>query len=137
MTTKLTPEKRKQLESVNRKVNRDVRYKSDARLYERTDFWTVAENEGDCEDYALAKRRALVSLGWDRSDLLLTTCWDELGEYHGVLVVVTDEGDLVLDNRQTSVTPWLKLLKIGYNFHLRESPTRRQWDLISDGKPDT
>lgn len=64
---------------------------------------------GECNQYALEKRRDLIALGWPREALLLTTALTERGEGHLVLVARTSAGDLVLDNRVGSVLDWTYL----------------------------
>ena len=54
---------------------------------------------GDCEDYALLKRKILLNSGFERKDLHLACCWCENDEYHCVLLVNTDKGWFILDNR--------------------------------------
>ena len=46
---------------------------------------------GDCEDYALLKRKFLLNSGFERKDLHLACCWCENDEYHCVLLVNTDK----------------------------------------------
>lgn len=84
---------------VNRAVNQDIRYRADILVHKTPEFWQAAINEGDCEDYALEKRRRLLALGADMQDLSLATAHTETNEYHAVLIVKTDRGDFVLDNR--------------------------------------
>lgn len=91
--------------SVNHEVNESTSYRSDLSLYQRAEHWEPAAGEGDCEDYALAKRAALLKAGADLDDLRLATCWCEDGGYHAVLVVTTDEGEFVLDNRYQDPMP--------------------------------
>lgn len=64
---------------------------------------------GECNEYALEKRRELIELGWPREALLLTAALTEQGEGHLVLVARTSGGDLVLDNRVDAVTDWSNL----------------------------
>jgi predicted transglutaminase-like cysteine proteinase len=64
---------------------------------------------GDCNQYALEKRRALIALGWPRGALLLASAITETGEGHLVLVARTSAGDLVLDNRRAAVVDWRTL----------------------------
>lgn len=45
---------------VNREVNGNTRYRRDIDLYDQPEFWEVANGEGDCEDYALAKHQLLI-----------------------------------------------------------------------------
>lgn len=64
---------------------------------------------GECNEYAIEKRRELIELGWPREALLLTAALTERGEGHLVLVARTTGGDLVLDNRVDAVTDWSNL----------------------------
>ncbi len=84
----------KQLETVNRAVNRAIRPKSDG----RADVWTVGAKSGDCEDYVLAKRQALIAKGFPPSALRVAYVKTAAGEGHALLVVRTNDGDYVLDN---------------------------------------
>lgn len=69
----LTERRLAELEAVNRHVNRTVREVSDMELYGREDVWAYPVNGmGDCEDFALAKRRDLIAQGWPSSVLLVT-----------------------------------------------------------------
>ena len=91
-------------------VNFESEYARDIEQYRKRDFWAVMGSEklGDCEDYALTKREILrAELPIDA--LRLATCWTELNGYHAVLVVVTDTGDYVLDNRHKWPVPWAEL----------------------------
>ena len=96
MTTSIKFSKAK---AINSAIN-ELPYKSDPERYNAPEFWNeIDSGGGDCEDFALAKRAALLAAGSDRSDLHLVTCFTESGEFHAVLVVDTDEGSFVLDNR--------------------------------------
>ena len=85
-------------ESIHRKANFDTQYIIDQLQYGVPDFWTVAGKFGDCEDYALAKRNALLQAGWDKDKLGLCVCYTQLGEGHCCLWVETDKGSFILDN---------------------------------------
>lgn len=119
----LTDELFNQLREVNRDVNADVRYKTDAEQYRKAEYWAYPENMyGDCEDYALEKIKRLVALGWSRNELKLTTCWIIKGRndsYHAVLTVDTDKGTFVLDNNFPRVMP---IDQVDYDWHKREVP---------------
>lgn len=98
----------RQLQAVQTTVNRDVRPRPDAgRL--RDDWTYPARGAGDCEDYALEKRKALIGAGWPASVLRLATAVTEKGEPHVVLTVATTQGDWVLDNRYHGIQPWSSL----------------------------
>lgn len=71
------------------------------------DVWDYPiDGSGECNEYALEKRRELIALGWPRAALLLTAALTERGEGHLVLVARTSGGDLVLDNRTAPVVDW-------------------------------
>jgi len=85
-------------ERINRDVNASVKYKTDLGQYGVPEFWMVAGKFGDCEDYALAKRNALLNVGWPKDKLGLCVCYTQLGEGHCCLWVETDKGSFILDN---------------------------------------
>jgi len=86
-------------ERINFQVNSNTEYRTDLVQYGVPEFWVIADEFGDCEDYALAKRNALLKAGWPVSDVNFVTCVTETGEGHGVLLVKTDKGNYILDNR--------------------------------------
>lgn len=92
------------LRQVNREVNRAIRLKAD-KGGPLGDVWSLAPARGDCEDFAITKRHRLIALGWPASALRLTVTRVGSGEGHAVLVVRTDRGDFVLDNRFSQVVP--------------------------------
>ncbi|MET3924984.1 transglutaminase-like cysteine peptidase [Devosia sp. 2618] len=95
-----------ELINVNAYNNQAIVPVSDMDLYGVEEFWTYPNGYGDCEDYALAKRRDLINAGWPASTLLMTVVKQTNGEGHAVLVVRTDRGDLVLDNQVGSIELW-------------------------------
>lgn len=94
------------LDSVNRSVNRAVRPATDKEIFGVVEYWTIPGSSGDCEDYAILKRRILIKRGWPPSALLLTVVRDENGEGHAVLTARTMQGDFVLDNKVNEVRLW-------------------------------
>lgn len=92
------------LNQVNARVNKAIKPVSDIRQFGKREHWTSNTKAGDCEDYALAKRAALLRQGFRASDLLLTMARRN-GEAHAVLVVRTRDGDFVLDNMRDEVLP--------------------------------
>jgi predicted transglutaminase-like cysteine proteinase len=106
-------------DTINAQINESTRYKADAALYGIDEFWTVAEHEGDCEDYALAKRQQFIAQGYGGA-VRLATCWTERDEYHAVLIVTTDEGDYVLDNR--------------HPYPMRRQDLNYRWHKIQEGQ---
>lgn len=95
----------------NRRVNRTIRPTND-----RAEIWSADVRDGDCEDYALTKRRELIRSGLPAAALRMAVVVTPRGVGHAVLVVSTSIGDLVLDNRsnriltpqQTDLT-WIKI----------------------------
>ena len=91
------------VESINRKVNASVSYMSDSEQFGAPEWWSEARSGfDDCDGYALLKRELLKEQGFDAEKIHLATCWinvkaDDTG--HCVLIVETDKGQFVLDNR--------------------------------------
>lgn len=101
----LTQERRGQLEEIQEKINRQIRPSSNPQP-----IWDYpVAGYGDCNNYAIAKRAELIAFGWPREALLLTAAITPRGEGHLVLVAVTKDGDLVLDNLQRRVVDWRTL----------------------------
>ncbi|WP_374469481.1 transglutaminase-like cysteine peptidase [Phenylobacterium sp.] len=101
----------RKLVQVNADVNRALRPQLDAVSYGVPDFWAapLAESRapaGDCEDYVLEKRRALIAAGVPRRALAIAIATTPQGEDHAVLVVATGAGDFVLDNLSGQVRRW-------------------------------
>lgn len=106
----------KTLRAVNTKVNQQIAPVNDNPQVAGGDVWSLNPKSGDCEDYAITKRHALVAQGWPVRALRLAVAYTAFGEGHAVLVVRTNQGDLVLDNRNSAIRLWnktgLKLIKI-------------------------
>jgi predicted transglutaminase-like cysteine proteinase len=117
------PLTRAQLETVvavNRRVNRTVREISDRAQYGVEEHWALpTARGGDCEDFALLKKRDLIRAGLPPQRLLLATVLDRRLQSHAVLVLRTDRGDFVLDNLTTEIKPWLAT---GYTFLKVQNP---------------
>jgi predicted transglutaminase-like cysteine proteinase len=127
----LTPGKRKMIEGVNKWVNAHVQPISDMEHWGVLDQWDYPyDGTGDCEDYALLKRKILIDEGLPRQALLMTVVRDEQNEGHAVLTVKTDGGDFILDNLNDEVKLWNKT---GYRFVKRQSQTNQNvWAQIGD-----
>jgi predicted transglutaminase-like cysteine proteinase len=109
----------KRIADTNLTVNRAVRPLNDIDIYGRDEVWAYPEvGAGDCEDYALEKRRLLNRSGISLSNLLITVVRKPDGEGHAVLTVRTDKGDLILDNLNDEVRDWQKT---GYRFLKRQA----------------
>lgn len=103
----LTARRWQELAGINTQVNDQVRSVRDDVLYQRNEWWAYpTNNAGDCEDYALMKRKLLMEKGWPVSNLLITVAKQWNGEGHAVLVAVTDRGEFVLDNMARDVAGW-------------------------------
>ena len=98
-----------QLNAVNRNTNRAIRHTPDAKQYGREDYWAIPTGRGargDCEDYVLAKRSALIEAGVSPDALSIAIVRTQWGELHAVLLVATDRGELVLDNLSQWIRRW-------------------------------
>jgi predicted transglutaminase-like cysteine proteinase len=126
----LTDDLWEQLVRTNNRMNTEIVPVTDADLYQVGEFWTYPDGYGDCEDFALAKRRDLIEQGWDASALLMAVVRESNGNGHAVLIVRTDRGDLVLDNQDSFVRLWNET---PYQFIKRQSQHNAgSWVLIDD-----
>ncbi|CAD0185603.1 hypothetical protein RUESEDTHA_02496 [Ruegeria sp. THAF57] len=92
---------------VNRQVNATTREVTDQSQYRTVERWALPTSRGgDCEDFALLKKRDLIRAGIDPSKLLIATVLDTQRQAHAVLVYRSAGGDLVLDNLTNSIKPW-------------------------------
>ena len=73
------------LRKVNASVNRSITPRADGAV----DRWSASGASGDCEDYVLAKRRALIKAGFSPSALRIAYVKTSWGEGHAILVVKT------------------------------------------------
>jgi predicted transglutaminase-like cysteine proteinase len=100
----LTPERWIELNKVNEEVNRDI-VAVVTPGNGATEEWVISPAAGDCKDYAVTKRHQLLALGWPPGSLLLAEVIVPDGEHHLVLVVRTNDVDLVLDNLKRNIQP--------------------------------
>ena len=115
-----------ELQAVQHMINRQVRPQADARLFSASaDTWEYPRSGyGDCEDYALAKRQALIQGGWPGKALRLVTARTPEGEAHVVLAVSTTKGDLILDNLKDGIQSWQEMDYEWLTVQDRENPLR-------------
>ena len=126
---RLTPSTWRDIVAVNREVNAMVRPVTDLEHWGQVDKWDFAEDgQGDCEDYQLLKRKRLVALGLPHRAMPMTVVLDERNEGHAVLMIRTDRGDFILDNKRNDVLPWAQT---GYVFVKRESQTETAWTSLN------
>lgn len=132
----LTDDLWRELQDVNNHFNTAVTAVSDADLYGVAEFWTYpSSGYGDCEDYVLGKRAALIERGWSPSNLLVSVVKQPNGEGHAVLMVRTDRGDLILDNQDGLIKLWTDT---PYTYLKRQSQAHAgQWVDILDGRDVT
>ncbi|MGY2046977.1 transglutaminase-like cysteine peptidase [Methylobacterium sp. JK268] len=124
-TITLSPRLWQTITAVNRSVNTRIQPITDQEHWGVPDRWDLAEDgTGDCEDYQLLKRKLLADAGLPRRAMRMTVVIDEKGEGHAVLMLRTDRGDLVLDNKTSAVLPWHRT---GYTFIKRESQDTVAW----------
>ncbi|GEP11578.1 transglutaminase-like cysteine peptidase [Methylobacterium gnaphalii] len=121
----LTPAIWQTINIVNRRVNKAVHAVTDQDHWNLADRWDLAEDgQGDCEDFQLRKRAMLAEAGLPRRAMRMTVVIDEKGEGHAVLTLITDRGDLILDNKTSAVLPWRQT---GYTYIKRESQDAVAW----------
>lgn len=89
------------LDRLNRAVNAAIAPAEDS-----GDVWRADASSGDCEDYALAKRAALMAAGWAASQALIAVAEDRWGRPHAVLIARTSLGDYVLDSLTDELLRW-------------------------------
>ncbi|HTV30859.1 MAG TPA: transglutaminase-like cysteine peptidase [Xanthobacteraceae bacterium] len=116
------------LNRVNAAWNGAITPMEDAAHYGVVDYWTIpVDGYGDCEDYALAKRKSLSDFGLPQAALRMAVVRTRGGTAHAVLTVATDRGDYVLDNLNAKVLPWTAT---GYVWIARQAPGQVRWSAI-------
>ncbi|WP_235916551.1 transglutaminase-like cysteine peptidase [Ciceribacter naphthalenivorans] len=128
----LTQDSWKSLLDVNYTVNSSITPLTDQDIYGVEERWAYPRTVGDCEDFALLKRKMLIDRGFSASDLLITVVLQPSGEGHAVLTVRTDHGDFILDNMRNKVMLWSET---EYTYLKRQSaddPGR--WVKLQDGR---
>ena len=122
------------LVAVNSNVNGAVEPKTDMQMWGIEEYWSYPTMLGDCEDYVLAKRRALIEAGLSPANALITVVRQPNGDGHAVLTVRTTGGDFILDNLDGRVLPWEHT---PYSFLKRQSEKHSgAWLTINDGRAD-
>lgn len=119
--------------NVNNMVNLAVQPRTDMEMWGVEEYWSYPVNGyGDCEDYALEKRKRLMELGVPASNLLMTVVRQPNGDGHAVLVVNTTMGDFVLDNLEMRVLRWNET---EYTYLKRQSQRHAgMWVTITDDR---
>jgi predicted transglutaminase-like cysteine proteinase len=117
----LTPQRRRDLEEVQAEINAAVGYRP-------TTSWDPLAPEGDCKTYSARKELELLRRGWPAGALRIATAFVKDGhyrhQYHAVLLVDTDRGTFVLDNRREAPQPWDET---AYIWMTVQAPGRARW----------
>lgn len=121
--------------AINNDVNTSITPRTDMEMWGVEEYWSYPDTGfGDCEDYALEKRRRLMQLGVPAGDLLLTVARQPNGEGHAILTVRTSLGEFILDNLDTRVLAWNET---DYTYLKRQSERNSGvWIAINDGRAD-
>lgn len=121
----LTPRLWRTVTTLNLKVNREIEPITDMDHWGVVERWDMAEDgKGDCEEYVNIKRKRLVEAGIPRRALRVVVVIDEENAGHAVLMLRTDKGDFILDNKRNAVLLWHQT---GYVYIKRESQDRIGW----------
>ncbi len=109
------------LSHVNQQVNAEIRYEPDLEWTGEEDRWSYpVKGAGDCEDFALEKRRRLVESGLPRAAMTVAIAHHRVhGFSHAVLLIETTRGSFVLDQLNAEIHCWNRL---PFNFETRERP---------------
>jgi predicted transglutaminase-like cysteine proteinase len=131
-TTRTERDQLKLVNQINQPVNRDVHSASDMDIYGQPEYWSLpklinGKLYGDCEDYALEKRRQLIAAGVPEYALSMAVAVTRRGESHAVLMVSLKSGDFVLDNLTPWATPWQD---VNYHWVERQVPGTALWTRV-------
>ncbi|ESX50022.1 transglutaminase-like cysteine peptidase [Mesorhizobium sp. M1148] len=120
---------------VNNSVNTRIVPRTDMEMWGKEEVWSYPDSGfGDCEDYALEKRRELMALGVPAGNLLMTVARQQNGDGHAVLTVRTSLGEFILDNLESKVLSWTDT---DYTYLKRQSDQNSGvWVTINDGRAD-
>jgi predicted transglutaminase-like cysteine proteinase len=120
-TVKLTAERWRDVKEVQALANASI-------LYRPTASWDPLATEGDCKTFVARKELELLNRGWPSAALRIAMGFVDDGryryEYHAVLLVDTDRGTLVLDNRTDDLVAWNDAR---YIWVVAQAPARRDW----------
>jgi predicted transglutaminase-like cysteine proteinase len=119
---------------INKWVNDNVKPMTDMDHWGVVEKWSYPDDGyGDCEDYALLKRRMLTEAGWPREALLMTVVRERSGDGHAVLTVKTDKGEFILDNQEEKILLWSET---SYRYVKRQSQSDpNRWVSLGDPRP--
>lgn len=112
-----------ELMAILKGVNADVNARIKPVRETDRDVWSPGATRGDCEEYVLAKRRALIRKGIPASALSFVYALRN-GGGHAVLAIHTDAGSFVLDNMTAKIKP---LGRTGYRIVSMSGPDPKVW----------
>jgi len=97
------------LNAVNRNINKH-KYVTDLANWGVEDYWETPKEfslkDGDCEDFAIAKFKSLLYLGFSNEDMRIVVLQDlNLNIAHAVLAVYVNGEPYILDNQAEQVIP--------------------------------
>ena len=123
------------LQEINDWANHGIDPVSDMDHWGVPESWDIpTDGKGDCEDFALLKRKALLQYGLPSSVLLMTVVYNRRHEGHAILTVATDHGDFILDNQNDAI---LGSEQSGYCFIERQSSRNPNiWVRLNDTSDD-
>ncbi|MDP3410935.1 MAG: transglutaminase-like cysteine peptidase [Bosea sp. (in: a-proteobacteria)] len=131
----MTPKLWKSIVAINSRVNREIEAITDEDHWGVVDRWDLPDDgKGDCEDFALLKRKRLAEAGVPRRAMVMTVVIDEENAGHAVMMIRTDRGDFILDNKRNAVLPWSQT---GYVYVKRESQLRTGWTSLGGAQTAT
>lgn len=131
----MTPKLWKTIVTVNGRVNHEIEPVTDEEHWGVVDHWDIpTDGKGDCEDYVLLKRKRLAEAGLPRRAMLVTVVIDEENAGHAVLMIRTDRGDFILDNKRNAILPWSQT---GYVYVKRESQYQTGWTSLGGAQTPT
>ena len=90
-----------EVQDINRSVNASIRPQIE---FPGNDDWRVGPKTGDCEDYAITKRRLLIARGIGSANARIAVVKFKGGN-HAVLFVTLSGQTYVLDNLTNTILP--------------------------------
>jgi predicted transglutaminase-like cysteine proteinase len=132
MPVKMTNNNWETVNAVNLQVNSTIIPATDMEVYGKEEYWAYPITAGDCEDFALLKRRLLIQRGFSPSNLLMTVVRKPDGEGHAILTLRTAQGDYELDNLSDEVKLWYQT---PYSYIKRQASNNAgRWVSIENGR---
>lgn len=132
MPVKMTNNNWETVNDINQQVNNTIIPATDMEVYGKEEYWAYPITAGDCEDFALLKRRLLIMRGFSPSNLLMTVVRKPDGEGHAILTLRTAQGDYELDNLSDEVKLWYQT---PYSYIKRQASNNAgRWVTIENGR---